>query len=72
MHPHILVAFAKSGSVGKNLPEVQESQEMPGSSLGHASPGGEQGNPCQCSCLENPMDRGAWWATVHGLAGSDG
>ena len=24
------------------------------------------GNPVQCSCLENPMDRGAWWATVHG------
>ena len=26
------------------------------------------GNPLQCSCLENPMDRGAWWATVHGVA----
>ena len=29
------------------------------------SPGGRQGNRLQCSCLENPMDRGAWWATVH-------
>ena len=28
------------------------------------SPGGGQGNPLQYSCLENPMDRGAWWATV--------
>ena len=28
------------------------------------SPGGENGNPLQCSCLENPMDRGAWWAIV--------
>ena len=26
------------------------------------------GKPVQCSCLENPMDRGAWWATVHGVA----
>ena len=26
------------------------------------------GNPLQCSCLENPMDRGAWWATVHSVA----
>ena len=26
------------------------------------------GNPLQCSCLENVMDRGAWWATVHGVA----
>ena len=32
------------------------------------SPGGEHGNPLQYSCLENPMDRGAWWATVYGLA----
>ena len=31
------------------------------------SPGGGKGNPLQCSCLENPMDRGAWWATVHGV-----
>ena len=30
------------------------------------SSGGGHGNPLQCSCLENPMDRGAWWATVHG------
>ena len=27
-------------------------------------PGGENGNPFQFSCLKNPMDRGAWWATV--------
>ena len=29
------------------------------------SPGGENGNPLQYSFLENPLDRGAWWATVH-------
>ena len=34
------------------------------------SPGGGNGNSLQCSCLENPMDRGAWWATVHGVAKS--
>jgi len=28
------------------------------------------GNPLQCSCLEDPMDRGAWWATIHGVAKS--
>ena len=32
------------------------------------SPEGGNGNPLQYSCLENPMDRGAWWATVHGVA----
>ena len=31
------------------------------------SPGEGNGNPLQCSCLGNPMDRGAWWATVHGV-----
>ena len=34
------------------------------------SPGEGNGNPLQCSCLENPMDRGAWQATVHGVSKS--
>ena len=34
------------------------------------SPGGGHGNPLQYSCLENPLDRGAWWATVHTVARS--
>ena len=34
------------------------------------SPGEENGNPIQYSCLGNPMDRGAWWATAHGVAKS--
>ena len=34
------------------------------------SPGGGHGNPLQYSCLENLMDRGAWWATVYGIAKS--
>ena len=34
------------------------------------SPGEGNGNPLQYSCLENPMDRGAWWATLHGVAPS--
>ena len=32
------------------------------------SPGEGHGNSLQCFCLENPTDRGAWWATVHGAA----
>ena len=35
------------------------------------SPGEENGYPLQYSCLENCMDRGAWWATLHGVAESD-
>ena len=34
------------------------------------SSGEGNGNPLQCSCLGNPMDRGAWWATAHGVAKS--
>ena len=33
-------------------------------------PGEGNGNPLQYSCMENPMDREAWWATVHGVAKS--
>ena len=41
---------------------------IPGS---RRSPGEGNGNPLQNSCLENPKDRGAWWAIVHGVAESD-
>ena len=42
-----------------------------GSILGSGrSPGEGNGNPLQYSCLENPMDGGAWWATVHGVTES--
>ena len=54
------------GSDGKNLPAVQETWVQ---SLGWEGPTGEKnGNPVQYSCLGNPMDRGAWQATVHGVA----
>ena len=39
-------------------------------SLGREDLLGGHGNPLQYYCLENPMDRGAWWATVHGVAKS--
>ena len=42
-----------------------EAGSIPGSGR---SSGGGHGNPLQCSCLENPMDRGAWWATAHRVA----
>ena len=46
----------------KNLPAMQETW----GSLGQEDPlEGEHGNPLQYFRLENPMDRGAWWATVH-------
>ena len=45
--------------------EVRDSGSIPGSGR---SPGGGHGNPLWYSCLENPMDRGAWRATVHGVA----
>ena len=56
------------GSLVKNPPAMQETRVR---SLGQKdSPGGGNGNPLQYSCLENSMDRGAWWATVHGVTKS--
>ena len=55
----------------KNLPpgagDARDVGSMPG---WRRSPGVGNGNPPQYSCLENPMDKGAWWATVHGVAKS--
>ena len=50
-----------------NAGDVRDTGSIPG--LGR-SLGGGHSNPLQYSCLENPMDRGAWWATVHGVAKS--
>ena len=47
-----------------NAEDVRDEGSIPG--LGR-SPGGGHGNPLQYSCLENPMGRGAWQVTVHGL-----
>ena len=55
----------------KNLPANTGGSRDVGSVPGLGrSPGGGNDNPLQYSCLENPMDRGAWWATVHGVAKS--
>ena len=54
--------------VVKNPPANAGNIMIPG--LGR-SPGGGHGNPFQYSCLENPMDRGASWATVHRAAEPD-
>ena len=52
--------------VVKNLPANAGDIRDAGSILGSGrSPGGRRGNPLQYSCLESPMDRGAWWARVH-------
>ena len=57
----------------KNLPvntgdrDVRDLGSIPGSGR---SPGGGNDNPLQYSCLENPMARGVWWATVHGVTKS--
>ena len=55
-------------SVGKESAcNAGDPSSIPG--LGR-SPGEGNGNPLQYPCLENPMDRGAWWATVHGVTKS--
>ena len=59
------------GTSGKDPPvnagDIRDAGSIPGSGR---SLGGGHGNPLQYSCLENPMDSGAWWATVHRVAKS--
>ena len=56
------------GSDGKESPcSAGDPGLLPGSGR---FPGEGNGNPLQYSCLENSMDRGAWWATVHGVTKS--
>ena len=56
--------------VVKNLPansgDIRDTNWI---SESRRSPGGGNGNPLQYSCLENPTDKGTWWATVHGVTG---
>ena len=66
-----LIPVAQSGTSGKEptcqCRGLRDAGLIPGS--GRPSEGGH-GNPLQHSCLENPLDRGAWQATVHGVAKS--
>ena len=69
---HLLMLGASQGervvkSPPANAGDLRDSGLTPG--LGR-SPGGGHGNPLQYSCMENPKDRGAWWATVHGVTKS--
>ena len=84
-HPYPLVRLVGSWGVGdteardrmNHFPGVSEVKNLP-ANAGDTGlipgsgrfPGGGNGNPLQYSCLENPMYRGAWWATVHGVAKS--
>ena len=67
-----LMGSSQMGLVGKNpsanARDVRDTGSIPG--LGR-SPGGGHGNPLQDSCLENPVDRGAWWAAIHRGTESD-
>ena len=64
MVSHYCLGFP-GGSVVKNLPA--NAGDVGSVSESRRSPGEENVNPLQYSCLGNPMDRGAWWATVHGV-----
>ena len=63
IHSEISQKGFPGGSVGKESAcNAGDSGSIPGLGI---SPEGGSGNPLQYSCLEHPMDRGAWWATVH-------
>ena len=63
--PDTVVGFPDGANVKESACNAGDSGSIPG--LGRY-PGEGHGNSLQYSCLENPLDRGAWWATVHGVA----
>ena len=68
MHTHILgFPGDASGKEPTNLGDIREEGSIHG---WWRSPGGGQDNPLQCSSLENSMDSGIWWVTVHRVAKS--
>ena len=65
---HVQCKNFPDGSMVKNLPaNAGDLDSIPGSGR---SPGEGNGKPLQYSCLENPMDKGAWWTTVRGVTKS--
>ena len=67
-HPRIVLGFPGGSEVNASACNVGDLGLIPGLGI---SPGEGNGNLLQYSCLENPMDGRAWWATVHGVAESD-
>ena len=66
-HTQSLVGFPGGAVVKKPPTSAEDLDLIPGSGR---APGGGNGYPLQYSCLENPMDRGAWWVPGHGVAKS--
>ena len=67
----ILLPGFPGGSVGKESAcNAGDTGDVCSISASGRSPGEGHGNPLQYSCLENPMDRGGWWDTVHEVAKS--
>ena len=72
--PLITRSFSRAhfGAASQNPPtEAGDRRDLGWIPGRRRSPGGGHGNPPRYSCRENPMDRGAWWATVHGVTESD-
>ena len=65
MNPSISKVLLRGLSGKESTWQAGDMGSVPG--LGR-SPGEENGNPFQYSCLGKPMDRGAWWATIYGVA----
>ena len=68
---HHVIIVLPSGTSGKYLPVNSGAADAGSIPRSGRSPGGGHSNPLQNFCLENPMDRGAWWAIVHRVVESD-
>ena len=66
-YKYIYTGFPASQMAKQSTCSAEDLGSIPASGR---SPGEGKGNPLQYSCLENPMEGGAWWATVHGVTKS--
>ena len=67
LHAPVFMGFPGGSDSKESASKLGDLDSIPG--LGR-SPGGGHGNPLQYSYLENPMDAGAWWATINGVTKS--
>ena len=71
IYSSLALAYNYGAVVKNSSANAGDARDVDSIPLSGKSPGAGHGNPLEYSCLGNPMDRGVWWATVHGVTELD-